>query len=178
MLINFSQDHWLFSKEKVSAEENDLKLSKLTKKENRYVKISSSSTGCDSTFKVPKINMHSTVRNTKGERKHFVINVKFNLLMLTTVLQVYMGYTIQEWSKYNLWKTAFKKFYLVHSWILGLICRFIWSAFLEEWNWGLISVSISTRFCPYSSIGKPFLGCQKNDLALNVMVLLKNLTLG
>ena len=32
-----------------------------------------------------------------------------------------MGHSIQEWTKYNLWKTAFKifegirKFYLVHS---------------------------------------------------------------
>ena len=26
-----------------------------------------------------------------------------------------MGQSIQEWDKGNLWKTAFKKFYLVHS---------------------------------------------------------------
>ena len=26
-----------------------------------------------------------------------------------------MGQSIQEWAKGNLWKTAFKKFYLVHS---------------------------------------------------------------
>ena len=26
--------------------------------------------------------------------------------------------SIQEWTKWNLWKTAFKKFYLVYSWIL------------------------------------------------------------
>ena len=29
-----------------------------------------------------------------------------------------MGQSIQEWIKWNLWKTAFKKFHLVHSWIL------------------------------------------------------------
>ena len=28
-----------------------------------------------------------------------------------------MGQRIREWTKQNLWKTAFKKFYLVHSWI-------------------------------------------------------------
>ena len=28
-----------------------------------------------------------------------------------------IGEGIQEWSKYDLWKTTFKKFYLVHSWI-------------------------------------------------------------
>ena len=27
----------------------------------------------------------------------------------------YMDQGIQEWTKQNLWKTAFKKFYLVHS---------------------------------------------------------------
>ena len=29
-----------------------------------------------------------------------------------------MGQSIQEWTKWNLLKTAFKKFHLVHSWIL------------------------------------------------------------
>ena len=29
-----------------------------------------------------------------------------------------MRQSIQEWTKWNLWKTAFKKIYLVHSWIV------------------------------------------------------------
>ena len=38
----------------------------------------------------------------------------------------YMGQCIQEWAKWNLWKTAFKKFYFVHSCIKPLK-NFTWS---------------------------------------------------
>ena len=38
-------------------------------------------------------------------------------------IQHHMGQSIQECIKKNLWKTAFKKFYLVHSWILCPISK-------------------------------------------------------
>ena len=34
----------------------------------------------------------------------------------------YMGQSIEEWTKEKFLKAVFHKFYLVHSWILGLIC--------------------------------------------------------
>ena len=39
--------------------------------------------------------------------KYYKLSLKLNL-----------GQSIQEWAKWNLWKIAFKKSYLVHSWIL------------------------------------------------------------
>ena len=33
-----------------------------------------------------------------------------------------MAQSIQEYTKWNLWKTAFKNFHLVHSWMLCPIC--------------------------------------------------------
>ena len=33
-----------------------------------------------------------------------------------------MAQSIQEYTKWNLWKTAFKNFHLVHSWMLCTIC--------------------------------------------------------
>ena len=45
---------------------------------------------------------------------------KGNAIFLATMFlsHLYVGQSIQEWTKQNLRKTALKKIYLVHSWIL------------------------------------------------------------
>ena len=40
------------------------------------------------------------------------------MVLLIDIPQVNMGQDIQEWTKQNLWKTAFKKLYFVYSCIL------------------------------------------------------------
>ena len=41
----------------------------------------------------------------------------------------HLGQSIQEWNRWNLWKTAFKNFQLVHSWTFGPIYD---TAFLQN----------------------------------------------
>ena len=45
-----------------------------------------------------------------------------------------MGQSIQEWTQQNLWKTAFKNFCLVHSWILFLFFSRLTTKFFDQ-NW-------------------------------------------
>ena len=39
-------------------------------------------------------------------------------ILTGVVTNFYLEQSIQEWINKNLWKAAFKKFYLVHSWVL------------------------------------------------------------
>ena len=42
----------------------------------------------------------------------FIPNTQKHWAQFTQTFLKYMGQSIQEWTKYNLWKTTFKKFYL------------------------------------------------------------------
>ena len=42
--------------------------------------------------------------------------------ILKITVNFVMGQSIQEWTKWNLWKTTFKKLHSVHSWILCPKC--------------------------------------------------------
>lgn len=43
----------------------------------------------------------------------------FDIHICISYLHAYMGQSILEWTKYHLWKKAFKKLYLIHSWIFA-----------------------------------------------------------
>ena len=46
-----------------------------------------------------------------------------------------MEQSIHEWTKYNLWNTAFQKFYIVHSWILYPMYQWLsYLKFVKNWE--------------------------------------------
>ena len=61
----------------------------------------------------------------KTENLHF-------LTFLRNVERDHLRQSIQDWTKWNLWKTVLKKFHLVHSWIL---CP-IWTLARNCWRNG------------------------------------------
>ena len=67
-------------------------------------------------LKIPKLS---------GNRS---LHVTFDMELM---LQDHIGQGIQECTKQNFWKTAFHKFYLVHSWILCPMCT-RWSLYTKE----------------------------------------------
>ena len=52
----------------------------------------------------------------------FYFNYDIGKCKLIGAFEFHLGESIQEWTKSNILKAAFHKFYLVHSWILCLIC--------------------------------------------------------
>ena len=54
----------------------------------------------------------------KSSETNWVISVSICCTQVSVAIKYHLGQNIHEWTKWNLWKTAFKKFYLVHSWIL------------------------------------------------------------
>ena len=64
----------------------------------------------------------------------YVLKIEVNYRRVSKILQTLhlkMGESIQEWYKWSLWETVFKKFYLVHSWIL-------W----PKWNYYLLDAKL------------------------------------
>ena len=71
----------------------------------------------------------------------------------------HLGQSIQEWTKRNLWKTAFKKFHLVYSWILRPI-------YCGPFTWYVVRKNFHQYFIQiFSSLMNIFTG--KNKVPIN-----------
>ena len=87
------------------------------------------------------------INNIKQKQIHLLIRKQFvlettDILLIFKNLNFKMGQSIHEWTKYILWKTAFKN-YLVHSWILWpkyqyffkILLDFLWWKEIVHFRW-------------------------------------------